>query len=344
MKTVKIAHRGERVGYIDAIRGFAILVVVLGHILNIGTGNYDENELLHRIIYAFHMPLFFFISGIVSYKKTEVWTGMYFMKFVKRKSLVLIVPTFVFFVLAMAIEHKNISEAFIEGGVGRYWFGQALFQMLLVYGLISWISNRISTYLLMPLLIICCLSRAICLFVDEEPLLYRVFVSREFFMNFYFFVFGLMARKYHGTFTKMIESSNIRGWALVIFMGFLVLVYQEWMPSFAIKLSNQLFLRISGVLLIYCLFYHSQKYLEQKNFISNSLKFIGKRTFDIYLIHYFFIPDLSGIWRYIGESDMLLFQLMVSMFLMITTVFCSILLGEIVRRSGRVAKWILGVY
>lgn len=86
------------------------------------------------------------------------------------------------------------------------------------------------------------------------------------------------------------------------------------------------------------------KYLEQKNFISNSLKFIGKRTFDIYLIHYFFIPDLSGIWRYIGESDMLLFQLMVSMFLMITTVFCSILLGEIVRRSGRVAKWILGVY
>ena len=50
MKTVKIAHRGERVGYIDAIRGFAILLVVLGHILNIGTGNYDENELLHRII------------------------------------------------------------------------------------------------------------------------------------------------------------------------------------------------------------------------------------------------------------------------------------------------------
>lgn len=35
MKTVKIAHRGERVGYIDAIRGFAILLVVLGHILNI---------------------------------------------------------------------------------------------------------------------------------------------------------------------------------------------------------------------------------------------------------------------------------------------------------------------
>lgn len=236
MEKINLSER--RVKYIDAMRGASILLVVLGHILNIGTGNYDENELLHRIIYSFHMPLFFFISGMVSYKRTEEWTNTFFTRFVKRKFLTLIVPTFVFFILAMAIGHKNIGKTFLETGVGGYWFGQALFQMLLIYGLISWISNHVSTHLLMPLLTICCLSRMVCFFVNEEPLLYRVFVLREFFMNFYFFIFGLIARKYHGTFTKMIASSNIKGWALSIFIGFLILSYQEWMPDFLVKVAN----------------------------------------------------------------------------------------------------------
>lgn len=60
MEKINLSER--RIEYIDAIRGGSILLVVLDHILNIGTGNYDENELLYRIIYSFHMPLFFFIS------------------------------------------------------------------------------------------------------------------------------------------------------------------------------------------------------------------------------------------------------------------------------------------
>lgn len=56
MEKVNLTER--KIGYIDAIRDFAILLVVF-HI-NIGTGNYEENKLLHRIIYSFHMPLFFF--------------------------------------------------------------------------------------------------------------------------------------------------------------------------------------------------------------------------------------------------------------------------------------------
>lgn len=163
-------------------------------------------------------------------------------------------------------------------------------------------------------------------------------------MNFYYFIFGLIARKYHGTFTKIIASSNIKGWALSIFIGFLILSYQEWMPDFLVKVANQLFLRVSGICIVISFFYQIQKYLEQKNTISNSLNLIGKRTFDIYLIHYFFIPDLSGIWNYIGESNMLLFQLIISIVLMIIIVTCSIILGEIIRRSGWVARWILGVY
>jgi fucose 4-O-acetylase-like acetyltransferase len=53
-----------RFEYIDALRGFAILLVVIGHALQYGTTNPDENALF-LLIYAFHMPLFMFVSGFV---------------------------------------------------------------------------------------------------------------------------------------------------------------------------------------------------------------------------------------------------------------------------------------
>ena len=49
----------KRVQYIDIAKGIGILLVVLGH----NDMNY-YHPILHRFIYAFHMPLFFFLSGI----------------------------------------------------------------------------------------------------------------------------------------------------------------------------------------------------------------------------------------------------------------------------------------
>lgn len=52
----------ERIGYLDAAKAVAILLVILGHC------PMDElgacGKYLHRFIYSFHMPLFFIISGM----------------------------------------------------------------------------------------------------------------------------------------------------------------------------------------------------------------------------------------------------------------------------------------
>ena len=61
----------SRVKYIDAMRGLAILTVVIGHLVqrNIGGGT---SHPLFDLIYSFHMPLFFFICGCaqwLSYSK-----------------------------------------------------------------------------------------------------------------------------------------------------------------------------------------------------------------------------------------------------------------------------------
>lgn len=53
----------QRLEYIDILRAFAIFLVTLGHALEYG--GYGDG-LLHGVIYSFHMPLFFAISGFVA--------------------------------------------------------------------------------------------------------------------------------------------------------------------------------------------------------------------------------------------------------------------------------------
>ena len=76
----------ERIEYIDAIKGFAIFLMVMGHAIAWNYADYTKvciyspNQLsnikiggmIWQLIYSFHMPLFFMISGFLSYKITTV--------------------------------------------------------------------------------------------------------------------------------------------------------------------------------------------------------------------------------------------------------------------------------
>lgn len=52
-----------RINWLDTARGIAIILVIIGH------ANFPEEIL--AIVYAFHMPLFFFLSGFFLLKKEE---------------------------------------------------------------------------------------------------------------------------------------------------------------------------------------------------------------------------------------------------------------------------------
>ena len=61
----------KRIRYIDALKGFAIICVVIGHVAAgyLSAGMYPESSTfiysVYNIMYAFHMPLFMMISGFV---------------------------------------------------------------------------------------------------------------------------------------------------------------------------------------------------------------------------------------------------------------------------------------
>lgn len=80
----------ERNISIDIAKGIAIILVVVGHVIQFGsTGEGYWSNRLFQIIYSFHMPLFIFLSGYVSVKGI---INKKLMDTIKNKFLTLIIP------------------------------------------------------------------------------------------------------------------------------------------------------------------------------------------------------------------------------------------------------------
>lgn len=66
----------KRVAYIDYMKAFAIILVVLGHYALLYTNKTtDFFGIIMYIVYSFHMPLFFLLSGW-SWKKSWKFQGL----------------------------------------------------------------------------------------------------------------------------------------------------------------------------------------------------------------------------------------------------------------------------
>lgn len=65
----------KRDAYIDNIKGYLIILVVFGHIIERMKGNFDIGQQLYTFIYIFHMPAFTFLSGYLSTKEKGSYTA-----------------------------------------------------------------------------------------------------------------------------------------------------------------------------------------------------------------------------------------------------------------------------
>jgi acyltransferase len=81
-----------RISWVDVARGIGILLVLFGHAI--------DHEVNRYLIYAFHMPLFFFLSGIV-FKPVH---DKSFVSVVGKNVKQIIIPYFIFAILTYAAD------------------------------------------------------------------------------------------------------------------------------------------------------------------------------------------------------------------------------------------------
>ena len=64
-----------RLGWLDALRGFTMLLVVTNHVALKSFGMQIKWSAAIQFFLLFRMPLFFFISGFLAYKVSRVWNA-----------------------------------------------------------------------------------------------------------------------------------------------------------------------------------------------------------------------------------------------------------------------------
>ena len=128
----------------DILKGFGILLVFLGHSFMLKGLNLIESNLwnyyIYKLIYSFHMPLFFFISGF-TVKRDYNLKQFYFSK-IKRLLIPYIFINIVDFILRKSFQNLvntsslSFREVFLFGGKTT-WFIYTLFILLLIFPVID---------------------------------------------------------------------------------------------------------------------------------------------------------------------------------------------------------------
>ena len=91
--------------YVDYVKAIGIILVVMGHI-NFANSNFGIKEW----IYAFHMPLFFFATGLVI-KEAKLDKNFFVKKF-----KTLMIPYFIWGMIYFQLSFRNIAYI----GYGSY--------------------------------------------------------------------------------------------------------------------------------------------------------------------------------------------------------------------------------
>lgn len=331
-----------RLGYVDALRGFTMFLVVFNHVLYLSF--HTQAQLFTSSFFAlFRMPLFFFISGFVSYKSIERWTVGFTLERTRQKLLVQTIPALFFFSLYTLCRGGNPLHC-LHDGFGGYWFTFVLLEMLITYFVLSLIAHYthrrvLDIGLVTIALVLCYLSIG----NRDDTALEKILSLESYLFFFQFFTMGLLFRRYYAHVSRWLRTPWV---SAALILGMISLCFIQLNAACHISgrlgLLLHLLCRICGVMTLFMAFSRHESYFATNGRISSSLKFIGRRTLDIYLIHFFFLPDLSSHASWILPENQVLAQLCIGSGIAAAIICLSLLCSQLLRTSDLLAHYLLG--
>ena len=138
----------ERLQWLDALRGFTMLLVVANHVYLVSFDTSTKASMFMSLCLLFRMPLFFFISGFLSYKALFSWNVADTARLVQKKLRVQLVPTLVMMTAWIALFRKPfwqaMETAWLSPTKQGYWFTIVLLEMLLAYYAVCFLVSRLN--------------------------------------------------------------------------------------------------------------------------------------------------------------------------------------------------------
>lgn len=339
----------KRSPYLDIIKAILIILVIIGHSIQYGSGStYLEKQLffnnyLFKFIYSFHMPLFIMISGYLSYNSLNKNSlkETFISKF---KSL--IIPLFFWSIIPFIInlEFYSIIESlklFIAVFSTNLWFLWSLFYINILVKLINkYFNDNIFIYILSFLITFILPNTFVIKYFNIQFSLYS-------FLYFYFLI-GYFYKKYNLE-DKLNKLFNIK--TLIINTIIFILLLIPFSTNDYIYVSGiniignykQLFIDLYRYLLgllgsIELLLLIKLLLPKIKDNLKDKLLYLGKNTLGIYIISSIIHPYLLPIITKDLANINYLFIFIESIIILII----SIIIIELIKKNKFLSKYLLG--
>ena len=334
----------KRINYIDGLRGFTMFLVVFGHVLSKSFLIEPNSTFISTFLLTFRMPMFFFISGFIAYKGTEYWSLDFFQHRMLAKARIQIIPTTIFFSLFCYSFMGSFINP-IEYGWLSYWFTIVLFEMYICYFCLSLIGKYTSDKVVDIGMIILSIAGIVWLAKANRSLnIYNITCFENLAKYIQFFTLGVLCRKYNNSFVKIVSSDKYRTIFIVIFITCLILIYNEKFKGSSYLLYSfvhDILVRYFGLMVVFVFFFSRRSFFDNNSKIAKIFLYIGRRTLDIYLIHFFFLPHMEYLKEWMLPNEILV-QVTLATAVSIITIFLCLLVSEILRTSDILAFYLFG--
>ncbi len=327
----------KRIEYLDAMRGLTMILVVYSHIhvfalhLSTGGGGKSYNDLFILI----RMPLFFFVSGFLLDKPGIVWKFQDVVPFIKKKAKIQLIPTFVFMLLFCYLFDGSVAGCLMDSYKFGYWFTITLFQFFIAYSLCKMmpVSYQYKALFVMSFLFLGAGLLPVWGAWQLDKLWYFVFFS-----------FGAYVKGHFSSFLEFLESKYFP----VLMVAFFGVAFFYIKSPFINNLPRHALLKvplgIAGICIVFNFFRKHEASFRQTTAVGRALQYIGKRTLDVYLLHYFFIPrQLEMVGDFFRANSNLSLEFVCSFLLSVIVVGLCLVVSNVIRTSDFLAHWLFGV-
>lgn len=320
----------ERDKKIDVLKGIAIYLVVMGHVIAWFFKDFSANRdslpinamALWNFIYSFHMPLFMFLSGYVCMNPQK----RYGVKHIAKRCTMYIIP---FSTMGLML------YCWRGGKIDNYWYFRSLIEFSLILFAIYVALIRITA-----------LKRF------APPICFTLFLIIIWGLNHYvkrvgwldmlldcshlqlgvYFIIGWGYRMYKIAIEKFFVNQYALLTSILIVFG--CVVYNVYIPYFRAMITILLALNVTDILL--------------RKFDCSYLEEVGKETMGIYIFHFFFTFKLFVIGAFLceisteGFSTSIVVQLAIVLFASYIIIKCCMQINRFVKQSPIMALFCLG--
>ncbi len=337
----------QRIEYIDAMRGCTMILVVYSHVCGFCFGSPAMGG--NDVLFLFRLPCFFFISGWLFEKVGRQWSGVETWAVIRRKFRVQVVPTFVFLLL---LAPPPLFFSRLGATKGGYWFTFVLFEFFLLCIFSERFLKRFALVfaLLVSVAAFCYdvyFSRLQTVLWEAPRALSCVqylryalgFLSFMTWRYYLFFFLGTWAKRHADLFLQLTSRPLV---VLLVGLAFVSVAALPRTESAAAAFLAFAVGGVSGLTLVFTLFRHCWHRCSGLA-LCRPLPFIGRRTLDIYLLHYFFLPRfLVAYSPQLLAYDSHLVEALAALGVALPVVALSLLASRVIRYSPFLARWLFG--